>query len=386
MTFGFKLTGRLLSLLRQVILPRPFPGLLPWLRRVAILGLAFPFWLLLQALHGLGFLADEILFRGYRRVAVREPVFVLGVPRSGTTFLHRLLAADPRFTTFSTWECLFAPSIAERYLWRGVGAADRAIGRPLGRLLGWLERRVFSALDDVHPMSLADPEEDYLVFLPLLACFILVVPFPEAAWVWRMGRFDVDVPAAERRTLLRFYRRCIQKHLYVHGAGRVFLSKNASFAGMAGSLRDAFPGSRFVICERDALQVIASQFASLAGGLALCGMSPGDARFRSNLLDCIDFYYENLARVSGELPEDRLVRVPLFDLSRRTREVVKALYDRFGFELPESVLKEIAEYEDRPARARPRTKRGADLSSWGLDAEDLRHRFGRWRQEEVLRL
>lgn len=289
--------ARLASLLRQAVFPVPFPGSRAWRRRVAVLALCLPPFLALQLMHWIGFLLDEVLFRGYRRIDVREPVFVLGVPRSGTTFMHRLLAEDPAFTTFSMWECLFAPSIAERYLWRGVAAIDRRIGRPLGRLAGLIERRVSRSMDGIHPTSLRAPEEDYLVFLPLFCSFILIVPFPEAEWVWRMARFDRNVDQTERIALIRWYRRCLQKHLYVNGRDRTILSKNASFAGMAGSLVDAFPGCRLVICERDALQAVASQFNSLAGGLRLFGVSPDAPRFRRRLLDCLDFYYENLARV-----------------------------------------------------------------------------------------
>lgn len=379
-----KTGARLASLLRQAVLPVPFPGIRAWLCRVAVLALCLPPFLLLQVMHWIGFLLDELLFRGYRRIDVHEPVFVLGVPRSGTTFMHRLLAADPAFTTFSTWECLFAPSIAERYLWRGIGAIDRRIGRPLGWLAASIERRVARSMDGIHAMSLRAPEEDYLVFLPLFCSFILVVPFPEAEWLWRMGRFDRDVDEKERSALLRWYRRCLQKHLYVNGRERRILSKNASFAGMACSLADAFPGCRLVICERDALQAVASQLNSLSGGLRLFGMSPDAPRFCRRLLDCLDFYYENLARVAARLPEARVARVPLWHLSRDTRAVLEAISKRFSQPLAPEVDAALSRYEARPRPAEPEP--APPLTAWGLDPEEVGTRFAAFRHEEALRL
>src|SRR6185436_6009397 len=38
------------------------------------------------------------------RTELPPPVFVIGLPRSGTTFLHRLLAADPAARSIPYWE------------------------------------------------------------------------------------------------------------------------------------------------------------------------------------------------------------------------------------------------------------------------------------------
>ncbi|WP_166805004.1 sulfotransferase [Nitrosococcus wardiae] len=89
---------------------------LSW-RRALVMVAFLPVFGLVQGLHWLGFLFDEIFFRGYRKVSVFQPLLVLGPPRSGTTLLHRVLAQDSQFTTFATWECLFAPSVTQRLFW-----------------------------------------------------------------------------------------------------------------------------------------------------------------------------------------------------------------------------------------------------------------------------
>ena len=376
--------ARLFSLIRQTILPRPFPGLRRYLYRLLVLVIFLPLLLLLQLVHWIGFLVDEIFFSAYRKVDVAEPVFVLGAPRSGTTFMHRLLANDSGFTTFSTWECLFAPSITERYLWLGLARVDRAIGRPLHRIVGWLEKKSLAWIEDVHPMSLTAPEEDYFALLPILACFVLVVPFPESEWLWQMGRFDRDVDERERAAVMKWYRRCLQKHLYVRGCDRALLSKNASFAGMAQSLVETFPDCHLVICERDSVQVVASQFNALAGGMQLFGIPQDDSRFRRNLLDCLAFYYENLARAESRVHERRCIRVPLWELSRNTRETITGIFDRFERPLSPDVDSAIVNYERRTVTTKAPLK--PELSSWGIDAAKVTKRFAKWRHEEAIRL
>ncbi|MDZ7643561.1 MAG: sulfotransferase [Woeseiaceae bacterium] len=372
---------RLAILLWQAVIPRPFPGIGAWLRRILVMALFLPLLVLLQLLHWVGFLLDELLFPGYRKVDIREPVFVLGVPRSGTTFLHRMLARDPAFTTFSTWECVFAPSIAERFFWRGIGRLDRLVGEPLGRLMRLAERRVLAAINGVHPVSLGAPEEDYFVFMPLLCCFILVVPFPGADWLWRMARFDRDLSERERVVLLNWYRRCLQKHLYANGQDSTLLSKNASFAGMVNSLVDTFPDCRLVVCERDALHAIASQFNSLAPGLKAFGGSARAPEFRDRLLDSLHFYYENLAGIGARIAT---ARASLWALSRDTRSVLTAIYAYLERPVPAAVEAGLRQYESRSEPGSPVSS--PSLSAWGLDTAELGNRFARWRHEDNVRL
>ncbi|WP_405228238.1 sulfotransferase family protein [Lentisalinibacter sediminis] len=375
----FSIAARIAGLCRQILAPSRFPGPLRYVRRLAAGAVFLPGLLLLQAVHWIGFLLDEVFFRGYRRVAIREPVFVLGAPRSGTTCLHRLLAADERYTTFATWECLFAPSITERKFWSGLAAADRLVGSPVARSLTAAGRTALRWIDDKHPLGLAEPEEDYFCFLPLLCCFILVVPFPEARWVWRMGTFDRDMPAAQRRRLLTWYRRCLQRHLYAHGPDRTLLSKNAAFAGMARSLAREFPDARIVICERDAVEVIASQFNSVTDGLRLFGVPTDDPLFRRRLLDCLDYYYRNLEDLRAELPPERIAAAPMEELAADPAGLVRRLYDRLGLPVTGTLEARLGQLEQHrphvPAQAPP-------LSSWGIDMAEVLRRFAAWTRKE----
>ena len=304
-------------------------------RPLITLAFVVPF-ALVQGLHWLGFLLDEIFFRGYRRVEIKEPLFVLGVPRSGTTHLHRVLAEDHSLTTFSTWECLFAPSVSERRLWLAVAALDARIGRPLSRLLGLLERAAFGGMDAVHAMTLADPEEDYFALTAVLASFILVLPFPEDRYLWRMGHFDRDMPEDERRRLLAFYRGCLQRHLYVHGPDKRLLSKNAAFAPLAGGLRDTFPDARFLVCLREPERTLPSQLSSVAPGVHFFRVTEAVPDFNQRLTRQLGFYYENLESALGGLAPERCAWVTLGDLEGDLAGSVNAAYRQLGLPLSET--------------------------------------------------
>jgi hypothetical protein len=368
-------TARFLGMAAEALFRSPDGVSRLRLRRVLVMLGFLPVFAVVQGLHWLGLLLDEVFFRGYRRVDIRRPLFVLGVPRSGTTNLHAVLAKDPQFTTFSTWECLFAPSVSQRLFWRALGRLDARLGGPLRALLRFLERRFFAALEDVHAMSLETPEEDYFALMPALSCFILALPFPRATHLWRMGSFDRDMPEAERRQLLRFYADALRRHLYVHGPDKCLLSKNAAFASMANSLAEHFPDARFLVCLRDPLETVPSQLSSIRSGLEFFGVPADSAPIRERFLDQLAFYYDNLRTLSESVAPERTVTKTLPQLKADLAEAVRDAYDKLELLLTPTFAATLTE-ATAPARAYRSTHR-YDLAELGLDADAITQRFAR---------
>ena len=70
---------------------------------------------------------DHLFFPGFRDVQVKRPLFIVGQPRTGTTYLYRTLARDTGcFTCFRFIDFLF-PSIVLMRCAGFVAALDRAI-------------------------------------------------------------------------------------------------------------------------------------------------------------------------------------------------------------------------------------------------------------------
>ncbi len=345
-----------------------------WLQRVVVLTVFLPGFALLQAVHWLGFFLDEIFFRGYRSVRIEAPMFVVGVPRSGTTFLHRVLAADSTTTTFSTWECLLAPSVTERRAVAALAWLDRKIGGPGAWCIRRLEACVFSRLAGVHDMTLSEPEEDYLALLPILAAFILVVPFTHARSIWRLGRFDRDVPQRERRAILAFYESCLRRHLYAHGTERRLLSKNASFPPMFGSLLDTFPDARVFVCTRDPLETVSSQLSSIDGGLRLMGERAREPRVRDRMVETLAFYYEHIVTTIAARPEAKIRVVRPQDLRERLETIVRDAYAQFDLPVRAPFDASLARAAERSRRFR--STHSHDLASFGLTPTDVERACG----------
>ncbi len=365
-------SARALALVTREILPRR-GARLSW-RRLLVMAGFVPLFLVVQGIHWLGFALDEVFFRGYRRIRIREPLFVLGVPRSGTTHLHRVLAQDPQFTTFSTWECLFALSITERRFWLGFVRLDRLIGAPIARLATWIESHVFAGLDQIHPMQLGEPEEDYFALTAVLACFILILPFPGSELLWRMGRFDHDMSEHERNRLLDYYEGCLKRHLYVHGPDKRLLSKNAAFAPLAGSLAARFPDARFIACLRPPAETLPSQLSALRPGMRLFDVEAAMPDFRDRLLARLAFYYENLHRVLDSLPAQRCVILEMRSLGADLAATVHDAYRRLDLTASPTFQRRLLSAQEK-ARAY-RSQHRYDAAMEGIDRALIEDRFG----------
>ncbi|GAB4175458.1 MAG: sulfotransferase [Wenzhouxiangellaceae bacterium] len=357
-----------------VALLRPGPPRRAWWARIALL-LLWPLWMLIQLWHWLGFALDEVCFRGWRKVPVRSPLFVLGPPRTGTTALHRLLALDPESTTFTLWEGLFGLSVTGRRVVRGLIRLDRVLGRPGGRLLSVFGRRLAGPLDQIHPLSLDAPEEDFLCFLPTMQCFLLVALFPTAPWLWRFARLD-EADAAERRDAMRWYAACIQKHLYVSGPGRRFVSKNASFCGLGQSLLETFDDAVLIGLYRDPQQVVPSQLSALQPALRAAGFREFPESLRDGLIEFIAYGWQHLLDLKQAHPQ----RVAIVHNARlRTDPVgtVTSTLAELGRPVGEDFGQRLRQATGTPRS--PRTGHRYQAADFGLSAQCIERRFAELR-------
>lgn len=300
-------------------------------RRLVVLLAGFPVFFAVQLIHALCLLLDECLFRGYRRVSLDGTIIITGIPRSGTTFVHRTLAADThRYTTIATWEAVLAPSICQRRLVDGLARVDHRLGRPVTRGLAALTRRLAGGMDDIHEIGLEAPEEDYLLLLPAGGCFIMLLAFPAAPGLRALARMDRDMPEGRRHRLLRFYRACLQRHMYVRGHARCLLSKNAAFGSWVGGLHQTIPEARFILCLRDPVQALGSQIRAVAAARAVFGTEATGPAFQRDFLDMYTHTLTRLADLVAGWPVERAAILDTSDLRERPAGAIRQIFQRLA--------------------------------------------------------
>lgn len=339
---------------------------------LGILALGIP---AVAAFHAVCMALDHLLFPGFRRIALREPVFVVGHARSGSSLLHELLARDgERFSTFLTWE-LFLPSILQKKLVRGLGALDRAwLGGALDRRIKAFEDRSFAKGREMHPMSFTRPEEDEFLFAASCASGVWVLLFP----YWReldYLYYTDELPPRRRRKLLRFYRGCVQRQLYLNGPEKIHLSKNPTFCGKVESLIEAFPDARFVVCLRTPYETIPSLLKLMTRNWKAARCSPERMEDSRRVLAEQSFHsYRHPLEVLARHPEIRSAQVDYRSLVEEPKARVLEVYARLGLPVSPEYEKALTLEE-----ARSRTHRAEhvySLGEFGLEPGEIRARLG----------
>lgn len=357
-TFNFALLRRLLfaSLFRA----RRTPARLCPQRVLFLLfqvGLFFP---LMEASHRLAWLLDDLLFPGYRRQPVREPVFIVAPHRSGTTLLLSTLARDPQFAPMDLWESFFAPSVTQRKIIWSVLRLDRFLGGPLRRLVASLERAWGNLPQNrdyfrVHRLSFLHPEEDAQLLIHQAAGYDLLAFFPFPDLLWDYADYSRRVSPHRRQREMAFYRAMLQRHLYAHGGG-THLSKPPTFSSAIPDLVRLFPDARFIHLVRHPVHVVPSSVALWRGHWQMNGC-PGDLRsLARTVLEHNRIWYLRLYEDLAPLPPERMIRVAYTDLKADLLGTVERIYRQLGLPLNEDFRKSLAQRtpEVRAFRSRHR--------------------------------
>ena len=152
MYLNIGLTSRALF---HTFLGQPF-RLRRWVITIFFLLLLSLFWMVVATGRAL----DHVFFPAFRRQEIRRPVFIIAPPRSGTTFLQKMLARNREvFAPVLMYQTIF-PSIFIQKVILAIASLGSNRDSFLGLLVTWIERRFFGGWDNMHKMRLAQPEED----------------------------------------------------------------------------------------------------------------------------------------------------------------------------------------------------------------------------------
>ena len=129
-------------------------------RRIFTVCWIFPLFFVLSFTNNICLLLDWIFFSGFRNQKVDRPVFIVSLPRTGTTnLLHGLTDPGMPFTSLALWESMIAPSIIQKKLIRLVWFL---MPKPGKNFIRFADQKIFKKLNIIHKASLFCSEEDEL--------------------------------------------------------------------------------------------------------------------------------------------------------------------------------------------------------------------------------
>jgi hypothetical protein len=289
------------------------------------------------------------------------PIFITGLPRSGTTFLHGLMAEDPANRAPRIWESI--------YPYPG----HRSAGFGAGRRKAQLELRLFARLSpgvsSLHPME-ADAPQECIEFTSH------VFRSPRFNDVYRAPSYHVWLDASGYdegyRYLARFFR-----HLQGRGeAPRRWILKSPEHVFSIDALSRVFPDAMLVLVHRDPGHVLAS-----AARLTELLRAPFTTAIdRGEIGRQVVDHWQDAMRRMVKLVDDppvplrsRLAHVQYRSLVVDPIGTIARIYDSFGLELSREARAAMAA---KVARA-PNGGYGANRyrpEEFGIDPEHERGR------------
>ena len=288
-------------------------------------------------------------------------VFVLGLFRSGTTFLHRLLAQDPISRTLPHWESFDPVHTPE-----GPEARQRKLGFTLG-----LADVLSPNIKAIHPMDAHQTDECRALFTNVFRTLQFNVQYRVPGYVdWLLQQ--------DSRIAYRHYRRQLQLVHYHRPFGTRLVLKDPTHTFFVDTILEIFPDARFVFIHRDPVDTLSS-ICSLHGYARSVFSSDVDAEALGQELpeSYMMSMLESAVAAVDRLPADRIAHVRSSDLSRDPLGTVATAYRDLGMELSEDASNAMQVFiRAKRDNASPRHIHGAE--GFGLDPGAIRERFAQY--------
>lgn len=256
---------------------------------------------------------------------ITAPLVIAGLQRTGTTMLHRLLAADPASRALLSWEALSPlPHPRQR-----PDAPDRRLGmaRVAEKGLAYLAPEFFA----IHPVQADAPEEDVLL---LEYAFMSQVP----AATLRVPSYSAWLDQQDMEPAYRYLKILLQVLQWQNpGPDRSprWVLKTPAHLEHLDTLLRVFPGARIIQTHRDPLRTTGSFSSMLAHGYGVFSDQVDAAQVAHAWLDKNAAMVQRALKVRAEHP-DAFVDVSYYALLEDPLAQVERIYAFAGLVLSPS--------------------------------------------------
>ncbi|HET8558924.1 MAG TPA: sulfotransferase [Marmoricola sp.] len=297
----------------------------------------------------------------YADVPIERPVFVSGLPRTGTTALHRLLTADPAHQGLELW-------LTE-------------VPQPRPPRETWPSDPVFAALDAAYrEHQVANPE--------FMGIHYIDAASPEECWrVLRQSGKSIGfeslayVPAYSAWLAAQDWTSAYQRHrrnlqlIGLHDAHRRWVLKNPSHLVALDAIMAVYPDALVVRTHRDPVTAIAS--ACSLSAEATRGWSDvftGDVIGRTQL-DMLARAHECFESARATYPVEQFVDVEYDDFTVDPLGTVRRIYETFSLDWTDEVAATVTAIDAESRQGGRRPAHRYSLADYGLTEADVRSRF-----------
>ena len=291
---------------------------------------------------------------------VEGPVFVIGLPRTGTTALSQLVAADPQIRSLRLWEssspCPPPESATEH--------DDPRIAETKAGLE--MMNRMFPLMASMHHEEATGPTECQ----DLLGMSFRTVHFDGFG---RVPSYLAWVTQSDMDATYRYHRRVLRL-LQWHCPPRLWHLKTPVHMFALDSLLAAYPDAKFLWSHRDPAKVLGS----------VCSLIHYTRSWASDRDDAMELGAEQLGRwwlavsramdFRARVGDERFADVAFADLQTDPIAALSEAFERIGLAFPDASRRAVTEWAGghEPGAHGTHTY---ELSDFGLEAGQVRERF-----------
>jgi len=263
-----------------------------------------------------------------------DPVIIIGHWRTGSTFLHDLLACDPKLAAPSLFQVTFPESfmISERYF------------RPVMSIM--LKRRPMDNME----LGFDSPQEDEFALLKLTfeSPYIKFL-FPDKPGYFFNHPRDFYPPATQQENWKRQFRDYCRK--ISRDSGRKVLLKNPMHSMRIPLLLETFSHARFIHIHRHPYRVVPSTM-HLWKVMADDNQLRGESYHPSleEVTQGLNMFYEVINKHAEKVPEGQYYELKYEDLERDPAGEIRKIYGVFGLDFTGEFEKGINGYLERTRR------------------------------------
>jgi hypothetical protein len=297
---------------------------------------------------------------------IEAPVFLTGLPRSGTTAFHYLFDNDPRFRQIRTWEAE-APSPPPGF---DPGSAARRKADEAAQRDAMVLPEGFDAM---HLMDLDGPQECHMFLEQAYAAagFHNTMDVP--------AYFDALVDEIDLAAAYRIHRRQLQL-LQWRSPARRWSLKYPNHVLAMNEIVGVYPDARFVMTHRDPVQTLASIAKLSTTFRQLKAAAPVDPhRVGAQMLHFVRRHIDRIMEFVRGPEADRVVHVDYYRMLDAPAAVIADVHAGLGIDTPQEVRRAVADWHTR----NPKGARGANpyaLQQFGLDGDAVAERFADYMQ------
>lgn len=294
---------------------------------------------------------------------IKEPVFIIGMPRTGTTILHALMHEDPAHRSPLAWECLLPYPVPK---------PESFYDNDQLKTVTKEFKQLFKLVPDFlrkHYMASDSPQE----------CLSINAfdfnSFQTSAQLYIPSYMDWFAHRADKLNTMRFHKRFLQ---YLQSGGVKadrWLLKSPVHLMRLPEIFEVYPDAKIIMTHREPTKVVTSAASLVSSVRSLYSDHEDPIRTGHEQADLWSEYFDRFIESRKILnKEDQIIDLKFDDFVTDQVSIVKKIYDRFSWELSDTALANFKKFLE----LNPKDKNGVHyytLADFGLNKEGVNSKF-----------